>query len=1092
MKRMKIDVRLLVQSFFMDESKNYMVVRHYNMLNVEEKELASLEVEDDTIFMFYSFQNAGVMTPYTPLLPWIKQIYEEKYSERYSVAEFLEVCGVYYLHRCIFEKYLLGERIERKEEVVVEELVYEQRKMLENFEKIFLFITQEYRLYAVVQHIHLADICFFRLMKRLMTNITNPNFKILMFFNDQFRLSEEKKKHWDEWHKYVLDNKLEYEWVDKKQLKDETLSRDFIVDKGHMDEYEEALNALKCFYAFHDVMEYIKPVYDSLDAWKKEVELKYLQKISFVYIHTALLMNDMNNASLAIEKVSKLCDFDECCEETFYYYYLRALNGFRIGKVNEVRQNSRISMVIAEEMGNEELRLKARIFNVMASFAGWKELYLCDFTFDVDQELVEELKRRQYYNSLAYVYCFGYDHEEKVLKEIAEGKREPVYFNRAIAIGEYIGNNDFLMSAYMRNVIIYNKMNYHDYANEMHRKRLEVIRREGDEIRIAHVYAGLGYNATIQEKFEEADSYLNDAIVILNRHAIADETGEALYNIAVNCFVAGMYKETVKSLEILYALLEKIKLMSIRLCGACKLYALSALSYHYLGEEYNCYRYFLKIETIVRGLLEKEGEEVHSEEELMYYYVNKMILSKNDTKEVREELLKKTEYYYEKDKAEQYIFLSVLATEYFEFLLEQGREEEAEAYLKSKIEFCKNYHLPMKREQLEYLLAKRKMPPRKYLNIGLKSLSEEEILEMATIEGIKIQLRERDKDINFLRIWQEILNRDDLEVEELQNKAVSVLQTTYGLDSIIAFQKEEDEYVVSYMSSGLEIEKVDLDKIFSFMSEYKHSFICQWVDKNYFEFAEIEDAFEGKKRSTLIGTYHERSKAVTLCAITIGDNVAIRREVMNEQNLFTIEFAVEQMQVTLERIRNRQMLAMMKEELEKMAVTDNLTGLYNRQGFNLKIQEEEKKRPTSESNVLLYIDLDNFKYYNDTFGHEIGDLVLIQFARIFKEAIKEKGYAVRYGGDEFVLVLRNSKEADAMKVVDRIYESISDGFKNLLSEKYKTTVVIPTDKKITCSIGVAKYIAGNKNNMLDALSKADKLLYKVKKNGKGRVEVADF
>ena len=117
---------------------------------------------------------------------------------------------------------------------------------------------------------------------------------------------------------------------------------------------------------------------------------------------------------------------------------------------------------------------------------------------------------------------------------------------------------------------------------------------------------------------------------------------------------------------------------------------------------------------------------------------------------------------------------------------------------------------------------------------------------------------------------------------------------------------------------------------------------------------------------------------------------------------------------------------------------------------------------------------------------------MIQFARIFKEAIKEKGYAVRYGGDEFVLVLRNSKEADAMKVVDRIYESISDGFKNLLSEKYKTTVVIPTDKKITCSIGVAKYIAGNKNNMLDALSKADKLLYKVKKNGKGRVEVADF
>ena len=77
---MKIDIRLLVQSFFMDESKNYMVVRHYNMLNVEEEELASLEVEEDAVCMFYSFCNAGIMSPYTPLLPWIKQIYEEKYK----------------------------------------------------------------------------------------------------------------------------------------------------------------------------------------------------------------------------------------------------------------------------------------------------------------------------------------------------------------------------------------------------------------------------------------------------------------------------------------------------------------------------------------------------------------------------------------------------------------------------------------------------------------------------------------------------------------------------------------------------------------------------------------------------------------------------------------------------------------------------------------------------------------------------------------------------------------------------------------------------------------------------------------------------
>ena len=99
--------------------------------------------------------------------------------------------------------------------------------------------------------------------------------------------------------------------------------------------------------------------------------------------------------------------------------------------------------------------------------------------------------------------------------------------------------------------------------------------------------------------------------------------------------------------------------------------------------------------------------------------------------------------------------------------------------------------------------------------------------------------------------------------------------------------------------------------------------------------------------------------------------------------------------------------------------------------------------------------------------------------------------AVRYGGDEFVLVLQESNEQDAMEVVDCIYDSISDGFKELLAERFKTNVVIPLDKKISCSIGIAKYITGNKNNMLDALSKADKLLYKVKKSGKGRYAIVD-
>jgi diguanylate cyclase (GGDEF)-like protein len=73
----------------------------------------------------------------------------------------------------------------------------------------------------------------------------------------------------------------------------------------------------------------------------------------------------------------------------------------------------------------------------------------------------------------------------------------------------------------------------------------------------------------------------------------------------------------------------------------------------------------------------------------------------------------------------------------------------------------------------------------------------------------------------------------------------------------------------------------------------------------------------------------------------------------------------------------------MNDKLSYVALMDNLTGLYNRQGLqhNMDNMSEE----TDMFNVILYIDLDNFKYYNDNFGHEIGDLILVSFANMIKE-----------------------------------------------------------------------------------------------------------
>ena len=92
---------------------------------------------------------------------------------------------------------------------------------------------------------------------------------------------------------------------------------------------------------------------------------------------------------------------------------------------------------------------------------------------------------------------------------------------------------------------------------------------------------------------------------------------------------------------------------------------------------------------------------------------------------------------------------------------------------------------------------------------------------------------------------------------------------------------------------------------------------------------------------------------------------------------------------------------MMNRKLQEAAVTDMLTGIYNRAGMYEEIRQMIECYRVSEKTHhvgLMFIDLDNFKHYNDTFGHDVGDLILKEMAKIFRKAVKGRGFVARYGG----------------------------------------------------------------------------------------------
>jgi diguanylate cyclase (GGDEF)-like protein len=166
-------------------------------------------------------------------------------------------------------------------------------------------------------------------------------------------------------------------------------------------------------------------------------------------------------------------------------------------------------------------------------------------------------------------------------------------------------------------------------------------------------------------------------------------------------------------------------------------------------------------------------------------------------------------------------------------------------------------------------------------------------------------------------------------------------------------------------------------------------------------------------------------------------------------------------------------------KVEVLAITDPLTGLYNRRYFDNVLQKELTQRKRyGQSVTCLMMDIDHFKQVNDTYGHEAGDFVLKEIAELLKTHLREVDTIARWGGEEFIVMMPHTDIHGAFVPASRILKTIAD----------KTFDKIP-DVHITVSIGLA--CTGETQNIPDILvNAADLALYEAKKKGRNRIEVA--
>ena len=203
-------------------------------------------------------------------------------------------------------------------------------------------------------------------------------------------------------------------------------------------------------------------------------------------------------------------------------------------------------------------------------------------------------------------------------------------------------------------------------------------------------------------------------------------------------------------------------------------------------------------------------------------------------------------------------------------------------------------------------------------------------------------------------------------------------------------------------------------------------------------------------------------------------------------NLFTQKPISSDDLKTFEMLANQAGLAIENSRLFEMVVhkshTDSLTSLWNH-GFlhDTLISEFEKASKNKSPISLLMVDIDNFKNFNDTWGHYNGDIILTVLAQLLKNSSRETDYVCRYGGEEFSIILTNTSCDQAYIIAERLRQQISNH--NFLLSTSQTI-------RLTVSIGIATY-PDHAETKEDLLLRADKAMYTAKFMGKNNTCIAE-
>lgn len=1076
----------LVSNFF-NLNSGIVAIRHYNNFEVDLEGLERARIaENNAVILYKNFHTDDIPEPFDPLLQWIMDLCVQNGID---YVQLLEDCEVYSMHREVFESYFTDGVCVRTENPLLNEIGFEKKLFMDEVIRMFAYLAEIRPLCMIFDNVSVAGYSTLVLLEQLM-NSPCENISIICAHNENESEVDYTKERWAALVEYLEAHDMLLDIMGESNAEENTGNSRFKYSNRQLEKYYTRLTNLYSFMCYEQAEHYLNIIYHKFEVERIKVTPENKFKFLMLYATVTMFMEKGAEALLYLNGMQQcLNELDGMIWQAQYHRMAARINMYNYQQ-DIAMEHVRECRKCLKDMEDPILQFKIDLLEHMIFFQGWRSIWLLNTTITGQDDLIKSCIEYGYDNHLAHIYVYAFDNEKERYANLAGLNIKMPHFMKGIKLAQKIGNYHFMMEAYKKNVLLASTNGYYHTANYFNERIRDLSIKYRDYLELANNYNGMGYNCCVTEEYEAACRHYNNALEIFMRENNMESVNETIYNLAINALLAMDYVKADQLFQLCLKCIGLIKANSVNVCNISKIYGLCAFCNYMLGQYYHTIINLQYAEQFLGHIITLEDQDVEAphlwdDDLAIFYTVHALMDDRKGMLESAYSNLKKGRKFIDRAAGSKFMFFCPYALAYARIAKKCGDDQDAEDIIIEAKRFCRESNFKKRAELIQLAIAGEELPIYN-LDIGIKVVSEREIIEKAEYIGMAKDYKSQKADLEFLSIWQKMLSGGAQDMKRVLENAFVTLTNQYNLDDFLFIRMEDDRPILKYKGSESEITEEILWYIVDYFNESRSAFKTSRLDKGYTRYQHfINKCFGFNSISTFIAVpifSDERLNSVFLASVQMNMewNYKSKRYIFDNDDLAVFVMIYHNVVDYIERMEAQKAIAKANNCLKNMAVKDQLTGIYNRQGL------DEIFRGVFDKIAIIYADLDNFKYYNDTFGHDVGDKVLVEFSKLLGNATNQRADAVRYGGDEFLLIMYTDEKEIVETAVQNIYQKLkeSDGLTIDISRSIGYELEIPEDKHLSCSIGIAmgEVEAGENRRaqITQILKRADTMMYKVK------------